>query len=71
MNDIKQQRTTDKPAPSAARRTNPSKQERHLVSPLKFLAKNLDLTESEEPNTNSFPLHRLEFKAMIPSLIGI
>ena len=70
-NDIEQQRTTDKPAPSAERRTNSYKQERHLVSPLKFLAKNLDLTESEEPNTDSCPLHRLEFKAMIPSLIGI
>ena len=64
-------KTTDKPAPSAARRINPYRQERHLVSPLKFLAKNLDLTESEEPNTDSCPLHRLEFKAMIPSLIGI
>ena len=41
--------------PSAARRTNSFKQERHLVSPLKFLTKNLDLTESEEPNTDSFP----------------
>ena len=29
------------------------------------------LTESEEPNTDSFPLRRLEFKAMIPSLFGI
>ena len=29
------------------------------------------LTESEEPNMDSFPLHRLEFKAMIPSLFGI
>ena len=29
------------------------------------------LTESDEPNMDSFPLHKLEFKAMIPSLFGI
>ena len=34
-------------------------------------AKTLDLTESEELNTDSFPLDRLEFKAIITSLIGI
>ena len=29
------------------------------------------LSESEEPNMDSFPLHKLEFKAMIASLLGI
>ena len=36
---------------------------------LNFSLKNL--TESEEPSMDSFPLHRLELKAMIPSLFGI
>ena len=40
--DIEQQRTKTKPTPSAARRTNSYKQERHLVRLLKFLAKNFD-----------------------------
>ena len=42
-NDIERQRTKRLPrAPSAARRTNSYKQERHLVRLLKFLAKNLN-----------------------------
>ena len=67
-NDIEQQRTKKLP-PSAARRTNSFKQDAILSDCLNSSLK--IVTESEEPNMDSFPLHMLEFKAMIPSLFGV
>ena len=67
-NDIEKQQTK-KPAPSGQGEPTHTIRNAILSDCLNSSLKNL--TESEEPSMDSFPLHRLELKAMIPSLFGI